>query len=77
MFCRLRPAPSENCRLHAGSWCMRGRGSFRFDMSERRALDAASHSDETAMPDIINFGTLQLRFLHSKDDTGGSVDISK
>ena len=27
------------------------------------------------MSDIINFGTLQLRFLHSKDDTGGSVDI--
>jgi quercetin dioxygenase-like cupin family protein len=27
------------------------------------------------MPDIIDFGTLQLRFLHSKDDTGGSVDI--
>lgn len=27
------------------------------------------------MSDIINFGALQLRFLHSKDDTGGSVDI--
>ena len=27
------------------------------------------------MSAIINFGTLQLRFLHSKDDTGGSVDI--
>ncbi|WP_249169898.1 cupin domain-containing protein, partial [Bradyrhizobium liaoningense] len=27
------------------------------------------------MSDIISFGTLQLRFLHSKDDTGGSVDI--
>lgn len=27
------------------------------------------------MSDIINFPGLQLRFLHSKDDTGGSVDI--
>jgi quercetin dioxygenase-like cupin family protein len=31
--------------------------------------------DETTMSDIINFGALALRFLHSKDDTGGSVDI--
>ncbi|MGY3468362.1 quercetin dioxygenase-like cupin family protein [Bradyrhizobium sp. LM6.11] len=44
-------------------------------MSERRDLDAASHLDETTMSDIINFGSLQLRFLQSKDDTGGSVDI--
>jgi quercetin dioxygenase-like cupin family protein len=44
-------------------------------VSERRDLDAASHLDETTMSDIINFGSLQLRFLQSKDDTGGSVDI--
>ena len=44
-------------------------------MGERRDFDAASHPDDTAMSDMINFGTLQLRFLHSKDDTGGSVDI--
>src|SRR5882757_9286919 len=50
-------------------------GNFRSDVRERRDLDAASHRDDQAMPDIINFGSLQLRFLHSKDDTGGSVDI--
>jgi quercetin dioxygenase-like cupin family protein len=27
------------------------------------------------MPDTIDFGSLQLQFLHSKDDTGGSVDV--
>lgn len=27
------------------------------------------------MSDIIDFGSLRLRFLHSKDDTDGSVDV--
>ncbi|MBR0715094.1 cupin domain-containing protein [Bradyrhizobium liaoningense] len=27
------------------------------------------------MSDIINIGALELNFLHSKDDTGGSVDV--
>ncbi|MGY8638289.1 cupin domain-containing protein [Bradyrhizobium sp. 14AA] len=27
------------------------------------------------MPDTIDIGSLQLRFLHTKDDTGGSVDV--
>jgi quercetin dioxygenase-like cupin family protein len=54
---------------------MRDCGNFRFDVRERRALDAASHRGDQAMSDIINFGALQLRFLHSKDDTDGSVDI--
>jgi quercetin dioxygenase-like cupin family protein len=54
---------------------MRDCGNSRFDVSEHRDLDATSHRDDPAMSDIISFGTLQLRFLHSKDDTGGSVDI--
>ena len=27
------------------------------------------------MPDLIDFGTLQLKFLQSKETTGGSVDL--
>jgi hypothetical protein len=27
------------------------------------------------MPEIINFGALQLTFLQSKDDTAGSLDL--
>src|SRR6266852_6376497 len=27
------------------------------------------------MPELINMGSLQLKFLHSKDDTGGSLDM--
>jgi quercetin dioxygenase-like cupin family protein len=27
------------------------------------------------MSDTIDFGALRLKFLHSKDDTGGSVDV--
>ena len=27
------------------------------------------------MPDLINFGPLQLKFLQSKETTGGSVDL--
>jgi quercetin dioxygenase-like cupin family protein len=27
------------------------------------------------MPEIINLGSLELRFLQSKDDTAGSVDV--
>jgi hypothetical protein len=27
------------------------------------------------MSETISFGGLELRFLHSKDDTGGSVDV--
>lgn len=27
------------------------------------------------MPDLIDFGSLQLRFLHSGQDTGGSLDL--
>ncbi|SRR6266480_1950382 len=31
--------------------------------------------DEIAMPEIINLGSLQLKFLQSKEDTAGSLDI--
>ena len=44
---------------------MTGCGSFGCEPTERRGLDAASHLGETAMSDIINFGTLQLRFLQT------------
>jgi len=27
------------------------------------------------MPELINMGSLQLKFLYSKDDTGGSLDM--
>lgn len=27
------------------------------------------------MPELIDMGTLQLRFLHTKDETGGSLDM--
>jgi len=27
------------------------------------------------MPELINMGSLQLKFLHSKQDTGGSLDM--
>ncbi|WP_249151141.1 cupin domain-containing protein [Bradyrhizobium sp. JYMT SZCCT0180] len=27
------------------------------------------------MPELINMGTLQLKFLHTKDETGGSLDM--
>jgi quercetin dioxygenase-like cupin family protein len=27
------------------------------------------------MTEIIDFGSLQLKFLHSKDDTGGGIDL--
>ena len=27
------------------------------------------------MPELINMGSLQLKFLHSKHDTGGSLDM--
>ena len=27
------------------------------------------------MPETINFNGLELRFLHSKDDTDGSLDV--
>ena len=27
------------------------------------------------MPELINMGSLQLKFLHSKDDTAGSLDM--
>ena len=27
------------------------------------------------MPELINIGALRLRFLHSKDDTGGRLDV--
>jgi quercetin dioxygenase-like cupin family protein len=30
---------------------------------------------ENAMPEIIDFGSLQLKFLQSKDDTAGSLDL--
>src|SRR3954463_7838914 len=38
-------------------------------------MQPLSRLDETAMSAIIDFGSLLLRFLHSKDDTDGSVDI--
>ena len=27
------------------------------------------------MPELINLGALQLKFLHSKETTGGSIDL--
>jgi quercetin dioxygenase-like cupin family protein len=39
-------------------------------------LQAASdRRKQSAMPEIINLGTLELRFLQSKDDTAGSIDV--
>jgi quercetin dioxygenase-like cupin family protein len=31
--------------------------------------------EEIDMPEIINFGSLQLKFLQSKEDTAGSLDM--
>lgn len=31
--------------------------------------------DETTMPEIIDIGSLQLKFLQSKEDTAGSLDL--
>jgi len=31
--------------------------------------------DKIAMPETINLGSLQLKFLQSKDDTAGSLDM--
>ena len=41
----------------------------------RRYAIVLTSSNETAMPEIINFGALQLKFLQSKDDTAGSLDM--
>jgi hypothetical protein len=39
-------------------------------------LQAASYRrKQSAMPEIINLGSLELRFLQSKDDTAGSIDV--
>ena len=39
------------------------------------ALLLPSSLDKIAMPETINLGSLQLKFLQSKDDTGGSLDM--
>ena len=40
------------------------------------ALAAAScRRKQNAMAEIINLGSLELRFLQSKDDTAGSIDV--
>src|SRR5216684_4339898 len=36
---------------------------------------ALPHLDETDMPQTINLGSLQLKFLQTKDDTAGSLDM--
>ena len=41
----------------------------------RRYAIVLTSSNETAMPEIIDFGALQLKFLQSKDDTAGSLDM--
>src|SRR5712671_3466274 len=41
----------------------------------RRYAIVLTSSNETAMPETIDFGALQLKFLQSKDDTAGSLDM--
>jgi quercetin dioxygenase-like cupin family protein len=36
---------------------------------------ALLHLNEADMPEIINLGSLQLKFLQTKDDTAGSLDM--
>ena len=38
---------------------------------------AAYSADEIAMPELINLGSLQVKFLRSKDETAGSLDMFK
>jgi hypothetical protein len=37
--------------------------------------DGCQPPDEIAMPDIIDFGSLQLKFLQTMQDTAGSLDM--
>jgi quercetin dioxygenase-like cupin family protein len=36
---------------------------------------AAYSADEIAMPELIDLGSLKLKFLRSKDETSGSLDL--
>ncbi len=38
-------------------------------------LCGVRRQEQSAMPEIIDLGSLRLRFLQSKDDTAGSIDI--
>jgi quercetin dioxygenase-like cupin family protein len=40
-----------------------------------RLAAAPRRQEQSAMPEIIDLGSLQLRFLQSKDDTAGSIDM--
>src|SRR5436190_11447463 len=43
--------------------------------SESIADRSTIETEETRMPELINMGSLQLKFLHSKQETGGSLDM--
>jgi quercetin dioxygenase-like cupin family protein len=47
----------------------------RWLIRARRYCWGRTQLDEIDMPEIINFGSLQLKFLQSKDDTAGSLDM--